>query len=201
MKGDGFSTEKTAEKMEAYTVNTVEILLPQNILSIASDTPSDRWICDTGADVHFTASPSNFMPGTAKLISIRIQTVSGITIEEGLRGDIYIKLTGSRRRPDSSILLTDVTWTPTASVNLISGARLARKGVIAIYRPNQLLLKRKDGSILGIGRKVDKQWILNVSSVGSPSLKMETASLHNVRSSVESSNTPTAIPATDAKAP
>jgi hypothetical protein len=72
IKGDGFSAEKIAEKMEAYTANTIEILLPQNMLSIASDTPSDRWICDTGADVHFTAPPSNFMPGTAKPVSIRI---------------------------------------------------------------------------------------------------------------------------------
>jgi hypothetical protein len=76
MKGDGFSAEKTpekpAEKMEAYTANTIEIDLPHNVLSIASDMPSDRWICDIGADVHFTASPSNFMSGTAKPISIRI---------------------------------------------------------------------------------------------------------------------------------
>jgi hypothetical protein len=32
MKGDGFSAEKTpekpAKKMEAYTINTIEILLP-----------------------------------------------------------------------------------------------------------------------------------------------------------------------------
>jgi hypothetical protein len=194
MKGDGFSAEKT----ESYTANTVEILLPQNILSTAIDTPSDRWICDTGADVHFTASPSNFIPGTARTVSIRIQTVSGTTIEEGLRGDVSMKLSGSRRRQDSNIVLTDVTWTPTASVNLISGARLAKKGVTAIYRPDQLLLKRKDGSILGTGRKVDKQWILNVSSVGSP--KMETASMHNVRSSADSSNTPAAILTTDANA-
>ncbi|OGE52628.1 hypothetical protein PENARI_c009G02905, partial [Penicillium arizonense] len=200
MKGDGFSAEKPAEKMEAYTVNTIEIDLPHNVLSIASDMPSDRWICDIGADVHFTASPSNFMPGTAKPISIRIQTVSGITIEEGLRGEICMKLSGSRRRPDSSILLTDVLWTPVASANLISGARLARKGVTAIYRPNQLLLRRKDGSILGTGRKVDKQWILNVSSVGSPPSKMETASLHHVRSSTEPSNIPVAIMTTDADA-
>jgi hypothetical protein len=109
-----------------------------------------------------------------------------------------MKLTGSRRRPDSSILLTDVLWTPAASANLISGARLTSKGVTAIYRPNQLLLKRKDGSILGTGRKVGKQWILNVSSVGSP--KMETASLHHVRSSTEPSNIPIAIMTTDADA-
>jgi hypothetical protein len=193
MKGGGFSAEKT----EAYTANTVEILLPQSILSTAIDTPLDRWVCDTGADVHFTALPSNFIPGTARTISIRIQTVSGTTIEEGLRGDVSMRLSGSRRRQDSNIVLTDVTWTPTASVNLISGARLAKKGVTAIYRPNQLLLKRKDGSILGTGRKVDKQWILNVSSVGS----IETATIHNVRSSTEAFNTPTTILTTDADAP
>jgi hypothetical protein len=94
--------------MEAYTTNTIEILLPHNILSIASDTPSDRWIYDIGADVHFTASPSNFMPGTAKPLSIRIQIVSGTAIEEGLRRDICMKLSGSRRRPDASIVLTNV---------------------------------------------------------------------------------------------
>jgi hypothetical protein len=105
IKGDGFSAEKT----ETYTTNTVEILLPQNILSTAIDTLSDRWICDIGADVHFTASPSNFIPGTARTVSIRIQTVSGTTVEEGLRGDVCMKLSGSRRRPDSNIVLTDVT--------------------------------------------------------------------------------------------
>jgi hypothetical protein len=74
--------------MEAYTANTVEILLPQNIFSTASDTPSDRWICDTGADVHFTASPSNFIPGTARSVSILLEMEDHVG-ENGIASKSY----------------------------------------------------------------------------------------------------------------
>jgi hypothetical protein len=69
-------------------------------------------------------------------------------------------------KKDAKLTLSNVTWVPDLDVNLLSIYKLTEQGVSAHYVKGQLVLREKSGNILATGRQQDRQWMLNISSVG-----------------------------------
>ena len=79
-------------------------------------------------------------------------------------GNVDITLDDNTRY-GCTVRFHNVIYIPGIRLNLISGIKLAEKGVIAEYRNSGMVLRRPDGSILARGDKKGKHWNLRIKKV------------------------------------
>ncbi|KAF4772601.1 hypothetical protein HAV15_012150 [Penicillium sp. str.  len=163
------------DKVTDSYVTKVTTLPQAAIQAFATETsmpPIDHWVCDTASDDHMISSPHYFIPGSVSPITTRISTATSDRSVNGLTGDVVLVLASSpsTKGQEARMKLTRVMWYPSLRINLLSGDKLAKHGVTALFEPKLLTFIRKDRSVLGTGRKSGKQWLLNVKSIEPQSL-------------------------------
>jgi hypothetical protein len=63
------------------------------------------------------------------------------------------------------VRLTNVLYVPGIRFNLLSGSRLTAKGIKLEFEGSKLTMKRKDGSILGLGDLRGRSWLIRIREV------------------------------------
>jgi len=135
----------------------------------SSDVPTGKsvWLADTGATTHFCtdrAAFTTFTPTseTAGAYSTRVPILGRGTVKLGL-------VTADRV---NKVTLTNVAYVPSAEYNLFSLGRLASINGSFEGKGINLLMYYPNGTILGIGKKVDRLYHLSTSQDTLPDIAM-----------------------------
>ena len=151
--------DSSAQKpSENYATSTILSNFSRKMPSI------NTWVCDTASDDYIISSPHFFVPGSAKEKRLTLRMAISSKEIDAVVGNVDITLDDNTRQ-GCTVRFHDVIHIPGIRLNLISGIKLAEKGVIAEYRNSGMVLRRPDSSILARGDKKGKHWNLRVKKV------------------------------------
>jgi hypothetical protein len=83
---------------------------------------------------------------------------------ECITGSIDMVLGTTAGKPSTPVRLHDVLYVPGIQYNLISGTKLADRGVQAVFKRRELELYH-NGKLLATGTRTAQNWLLNVQEV------------------------------------
>jgi hypothetical protein len=80
-------------------------------------------------------------------------------------GDVEMVLENGLLVDGARVRLTNVLYVPGIRFNLLSGSRLTAKGIKLEFEGLKLTMKRRDGSILGLGDLRGRSWLIRIREV------------------------------------
>jgi hypothetical protein len=152
-------TPKAEATGPAIALLTETVKAPVTTLS----TGTLHWIIDTACDEHIVSSANYFVPGTTRTTPRTVRTALTTQSAECIIGDIDIVLR-STHKAGTPARLYDVLYVPGLQYNLISGTKLADRGIEAVFKRQGLELIHND-QLLTTGARSGHNWLLNVQEI------------------------------------
>lgn len=169
-------------------MEAIPVRVPLKAFATKTRNAIKDWACDTACDDFMITSPNHFMAGTAKPYKALVTTALDTKVVDGLIGDIMLTIDDGSAN-GRTMVLEDTLYLPNLTLNLLSQAKLADQGIIAEIDKKALTFKSPDGTIMGLGTRIGKNWFLNVKRVHYGGTKARTEATEPVKSKVYKTST------------